>query len=301
MGRTASHITLECALQTHPNMTFISEEVAEKKQTLHEITQKITDMICLRAKENRNYGVVLVPEGLIEFIPEVKQLIAEINALFSEGKEYSRTFESLGNTEKKVEYVNSLLTTTSQATFAALPNALKQQLLLDRDPHGNVQVSLIATEQLLINGVARELQERTLAGTFKGSFNPLAHFFGYEGRCSLPSNFDSQYCYALGYVAALLIHAELTGYMAVIKQLAKPVEEWQVFGVPLTMMMTMEKRKGKLKPVIKKSLVDLEGATFKRFQKERDRWAREDAYRSPGPIQFFGERSLTDQVPLTMS
>jgi pyrophosphate--fructose-6-phosphate 1-phosphotransferase len=301
MGRTASHITLECALKTHPTMALISEEIAQKNQTLLQLTEEIADRICERAKEGKNYGAILIPEGLIEFIPEVKQLIAECNQLLAEGEESSKFVESLRTLPEKIEYLIQHLSQSSEACFKMLPDSIQSQLLSDRDPHGNVQVSLIATEQLLMILVDHELKKRKSEDRYSGSFNPLPHFFGYEGRCSLPSNFDSHYCYTLGYGAALLVQAGLTGYMSVVHQLTRPIEEWQVAGVPITMMLNLEKRHGKMKPVIRKALVDLNGKAFAAFKAARDQWAKEDSYTSPGPIQFFGPSELTDSVPLTLA
>jgi len=300
MGRTASHITLECALKTHPTMALISEEIAQNNQTLLQLTEELADKICERAKEGKNYGAILIPEGLIEFIPEVKQLIVECNQLLAEVEESSKFVESLRTLPEKIEYLTQHLSGPSEACFKMLPDAIQSQLLSDRDPHGNVQVSLIATEQLLMSLVDHELKKRKSKDNYSGSFNPLPHFFGYEGRCSLPSNFDSHYCYALGYGAALLIQAGLTGYMSVVHQLTRPIEEWQVAGVPITMMLNLEKRHGKMKPVIRKALVDLNGKPFAAFKAARDQWAKEDSYTSPGPIQFFGPSELTDSVPLTL-
>lgn len=285
MGRSASHIALECALQTHPNFTLIGEEGEGKGCTLQQITSELTDLICQRAAAGKNYGLILVPEGLVEFIPEVGQLIREINKLLADG------------VAPEVEAVSAKLTPPSAACFHALPPSIRSQFLEDRDPHGNVQVSHIATEQLLIEAVKEELSKRS---GFKGKFAPVAHFFGYEGRSALPSNFDADYCYALGYVAALLLSSGKSGYMASLQHLDLPAEEWQPAAIPLTSMMRMEERKGKLKPVIVKSLVDLEGPAFAAFAKQRSTWAMEDDYQSPGPIQFFGERALTDAIPITL-
>jgi diphosphate-dependent phosphofructokinase len=285
MGRSASHIALECALSTHPNYTLIGEEVAARGLTLKQITSELTDLICRRAAQGKNFGLVLVPEGAIEFIPEVGQLIREINAALAHG------------VSPEVEAVAQQLTPPSLLCFQSLPGHIREQLLEDRDPHGNVQVSHIATEQLLIEAVREELSTRT---DFKGKFSPIAHFFGYEGRSALPSNFDADYCYGLGYVAALLISMGKTGYMAALQNLCEPAEEWQPAAISLTSMMRLEERKGKQKPVIVKSLVDLSGSPFVNFAKERSRWATEDDYQSPGPIQFFGGRELTDLIPITL-
>lgn len=281
MGRSASHIALECALQTHPNLTLIGEEVAAKKATLHTLTDEIADMVCARAAQGKQYGVILMPEGLIEFIPEMKVLISELNTLLAQG----------------VEEAPSHLSTKARATFDFLPPKVATQLLLDRDPHGNVQVSHIDTEALFLHTVKAELKKRS----YKGSFSAISHFFGYEGRAALPSNFDATYCYTLGHLAALFIDAGETGYMAFVRHLSRPVEEWEGGGIPLTMLMNLEKRKGKEKPVIRKSLVDLEGAPFQQFTAGRDRWRLDDDYRAPGPIQFFGPPALCDATTLTLS
>lgn len=300
MGRSASHITLECAFQTHPNMALISEEVAERKMTLRQVTDEIVEMICRRSSEGKNYGAILIPEGLIEFIPEVGTLINEINTLLSSDEGHAQKMDMLASLQMKIDYIHALLSHSSQACFMTLPQNIQAQLLLERDPHGNVQVSLIATEQLLIGTVSQELKKLKAEGVYTGSFHPQPHFFGYEGRCSLPSNFDAQYCYALGHTAALLIQAGASGYMSAVHHLDRPVEDWEAGGVPLTMMMHMEKRHGRLKPVIQKALVDLEGNAFATFKKEREKWASLDAYRCPGPIQFFGARDLTEDIPITL-
>ena len=284
MGRSASHIALECALVTHPNITLIGEEVAAKKKTLKMIAHEIADVIEKRSASGKDYGIVLVPEGLIEFIPEVKTLIGELNNLAAKN-----TLQS--------DQVMKELTEASRDCFASLPEQIRKQLLLDRDPHGNVQVSLIETERLLIELVSSELKTRS----FKGKFNGQNHFFGYEGRAGYPSNFDAKYCYALGQTAALLIHQDLTGYMCAVQDLHRPTEEWKILGIPLTLLMHLELRKGKPKPVIEKALVDLKGHAFSHFQKEREKWALADDYQYQGPIQFYGEMELTDSIPLSVS
>lgn len=283
MGRSASHIALECAIATRPNMTIIGEEVFAAKKTLEQITGDLCDVIAKRAEKGKNYGIILVPEGLIEFIPEVSTLISELNRL-----------------SQQQSSVTEHLTQESKRCFEALPESIQKQLLLERDPHGNVQVSLIDTEQLLIYTVKKELESRKQKGTFKGKFAALNHFFGYEGRAGFPSNFDAHYCYALGYTAALLVNHNLTGYMTCIRDLNRPVEEWKVAGLPITMLMNMEIRKGKEKPVIQKALVDLKGRPFSYYKKHQEVWAIDDHYCYPGPIQFFGDPELTDSVPLTM-
>lgn len=284
MGRSASHIALECALAVRPNIAIIGEEVFAEKKTLAQITADLCDIIEKRAEKGKNYGIVLIPEGLIEFIPEVSTLISELNRL---------SLEQAGS-------VKQHLTQESRRCFESLPEQIQKQLLLERDPHGNVQVSLIDTEQLLIYTVKKELESRKQKGTFKGKFSALNHFFGYEGRAGFPSNFDAHYCYALGYTAALLVNHNLTGYMTCIRDLHRPVEEWKIAGLPITMLMNMEIRKGKEKPVIQKALVDLKGKPFSYFKKHQDAWALEDHYCYPGPIQFFGDPELVDSISFTM-
>lgn len=283
MGRSASHIALECALACHPNIALIGEEVFAMRKTLDQITKEICDVITKRADAGKNYGIILIPEGLIEFIPEIGALINELNKMATTQHE-----------------VADRLTLESKQIFQALPSEIQKQLLLDRDPHGNVQVSLIDTEQLLMFTVKKELDKRKKEGSFKGKFAALNHFFGYEGRAGLPSNFDTHYCTALGYTAALLVNEKLTGYMACVGNLEKPVQEWTIAGLPITMLMNIEMRKGKEKPVIQKALVDLKGSPFSYFKSHRDKWAIQDDYCFPGPIQFFGEADLTDAIPLTM-
>lgn len=282
MGRSASHIALECALQTHPNLTLIGEEVFEQKKTLSALTQEITDLICKRAEEGKNYGLILIPEGLIEFIHEMKILIKEINAILA---------------VKTHNDVISSLSQESKATFSLIPEKIQRQLLLDRDPHGNVQVSHIATEELLIQMVKKELLKRK---NYNGKFNPINHFFGYEGRSAFPTNFDANYCYSLGLTAALLLLYGATGYMSVVLNLSAPVEEWKVGGVPLTAMIHIEERKGKRKPVIQKALVDLKARPFTVFAKDRKNWELEDNYLVPGPIQFAGDPTICNAITLTL-
>ena len=281
MGRSASHIALECALATQPNYTLIGEEVARNEKTLAQITKELADMVENRAKEGKNYGIALVPEGLIEFIPEMKQLIEELNDTLA---------------ETSPEQAPTKLSAGAKETFDFLPEKIQQQLLLDRDPHGNVRVSQIATESLLIETVSNELEKRGVE-----RFSPLPHFFGYEGRAGLPSNFDATYCYALGQTAALLITARLSGYMACVKKLSEPATEWEIAGIPTTSLMNLEKRKGKEKPVIQKALVDLEGEAFRTFAAKRKEWMEGDCYRFSGPIQFFGDSEITDTVPLSVA
>jgi diphosphate-dependent phosphofructokinase len=288
MGRSASHIALECAFATQPNLTLIGEEVAAGKMTLSQIVAQIADLVCARAELGKQYGVILIPEGLIEFIPEIATLIKELNALLA--ADPSMTPVSAAGK----------LTTASQKCFEALPSNIRQQLLLHRDPHGNVQVSLIETERLLIDLVEKELQRREKAGTSKAKFSPVQHFFGYEGRAGFPSNFDCNYCYALGFASALLIQEGATGYMATVSNLHLPACTWGIGGVPLTSLMHVEVRKGKEKPVIQKALVDLSGNPFRTFQRLRDAWKLDDLYLYPGPIQFYGDPSLTQTLPMTL-
>ncbi|KAL3519411.1 hypothetical protein ACH5RR_017560 [Cinchona calisaya] len=286
MGRAASHITLECALQTHPNITLIGEEVAAKKQTLKNVTDYIADIITKRAELGYNYGVILIPEGLIDFIPEVQQLIAELNEILAH-----EVVDEAGIWKQK-------LNPQSLQLFELLPAAIQEQLMLERDPHGNVQVAKIETEKMLIQMVETELEHRRQAGSYKGQFKGQSHFFGYEGRCGLPSNFDSTYCYALGYAAGALLQSGKTGLISSVGNLAAPVEEWTVGGTALTSLMDVERRHGKFKPVIKKAMVELEGAPFKKFASLREEWALNNRYISPGPIQFVGPAS--DKVNHTL-
>ncbi|XP_057764965.1 pyrophosphate--fructose 6-phosphate 1-phosphotransferase subunit beta [Salvia miltiorrhiza] len=276
MGRAASHITLECALQTHPNITLVGEEVAAKKQTLKNVTDYIADVICKRAELGYNYGVILIPEGLIDFIPEVQQLISELNEILAHD-----VVDEAGIWKKK-------LTPQSRELFDFLPPAIQAQLMLERDPHGNVQVAKIETEKMLIQMVETELGVKKQAAAYKGQFKGQSHFFGYEGRCGLPSNFDATYCNALGYAAGVLLHSGKTGLISSVGNLAAPVAEWTVGGTALTSLMDVERRHGKFKPVIKKAMVELEGAPFKKYVSMREEWALNNLYINPGPIQFVG-------------
>ena len=285
MGRSASHIALECALQTHPNLTLIGEEIASKQQTLQEITNQICNVICARASKGKNYGAILIPEGIIEFIPESKKLIKELNALPPNTDRHTAV-NQLGEEAKRC--------------FNAIPKGIQEQLLLDRDPHGNIRVSQIETERLFIETVQNELNSRASKGQYSGKLDAQPLFCGYEGRSCFPSNFDSQYCYALGYGAALLINGGATGYMCCMQNLACPVEEWRFAGIPLADMIHFEDRGGKSKPVIKKALVELERKPFKTFMGQRESWILNDDYRYPGPIQFFGPRELTDCITMTL-
>jgi len=288
MGRSASHIALECALQTHPNLTFISEEVAEKKQTLRALAKEVADLVEARAEVGKNYGIILLPEGLIEQVPEMHRLITELNTLLARPE-----FSSLGPKEALPKMLQTLQG-EQKTTFASLPESIQRQLLLDRDPHGNVQVAHIETEKLLIEMVSSELKTRQ----FKGKFNPLQHSFGYEGRAGFPSNFDATYCYALGFTAAALVRDYYSGYMACVRGLIAPAQSWDVMGVPLVSLMHLEMRKGKKKPVIEKALVTTKGAAFQLFASRRSQWRIEDDYCFPGPMQFFGDPAVTDTVPL---
>ena len=275
MGRSASHITMECAFETHPNYTFIGEEIKAKKKSVKEITREVVELIVERAKLNKNYGVILLPEGLIEFIPEMGALIEELNDVIAGG-----------HTEQAD--IAAHLKEQSRALFEYLPQSLKDQLTLDRDSHGNVKVSQIETEKFIVSCVEKELDALKKEGKYAGSFNSLCHFFGYEGRCGLPSCFDTNYCYALGYNAGILIHEGLNGMMSTISNLDQPVEAWTAGGVPITMMMNIERRAGKDEPVIKKALVELDGLPYQRFLEQSQEWKLNDCYSFPGPIQFTG-------------
>jgi pyrophosphate--fructose-6-phosphate 1-phosphotransferase len=297
MGRSASHIALECALQTRPNVCIISEEVKEKNMSLDQVVNRIAEVIVARAAKGMNFGVVLVPEGLIEFIPEVGLLISELNDLLAREAEY---FATLKTVEDQREWVNHELTRDSSYAFSSLPRGIQMQLLDDRDPHGNVQVSRIETEKLLIELVEEKLSRLKLKHEYNGKFSALAHFFGYEGRCAFPTNFDSDYCYGLGYSAFLLLSAGLTGYIANLANLHKSADQWIPGGVPLTMMMNMEQRHGERKPVIRKALVELNGAPFKEFSSMREKWAVETDYAFPGAIQYYGPSEVCDQPTETL-
>ena len=299
MGRSASHIGLECALQTQPNITLISEEVAAKKQTLGEIVRYIAGVVANRAANGDNFGVALIPEGLIEFIPEMKVLISELNDLLADGTVTGKEFKELKKGDRR-EWVASHLANETADLFRSLPSGIASQLTLDRDPHGNVQVSLIETEKLLGEMVKSLLSDMKKRGEYNGKFSTQYHFFGYEGRCAAPSNFDADYCYSLGYTAALLISEGKTGYMASIRNLTAPAKDWIAGGVPVTMMMNLEKRHGYFKPVIQKALVDLNGAPFKYFASKRDEWAIDSDYIYPGPIQYFGPSEVCDQPTETL-
>ena len=295
MGRSASHIALECALQTQPNICLVSEEVEAKNQSLDDIVTYIANVVCQRALDGNNFGTIIIPEGLIEFIPAIKKLIAQLNDVLAQPEA-----KNLGRHEM-IDFAKSHLSDSNLEVFNSLPTNVARQLALDRDPHGNVQVSLIETEKLLSTMVAQKLERRKKVGKYSGKFAALHHFFGYEGRCAAPSNYDADYCYALGTSAAQLIANGKTGYMAIVKNTTAPADQWIAGGVPITMMMNMERRNGEMKPVIRKALVELDGAPFKAFAKERDRWARETAYVYPGPIQYWGPTEVCDQPTKTLA
>ena len=296
MGRSASHIALECALQTHPNICLISEEIEAKDMTLNEVVENIAEAVAYRAAQGNNFGVVLIPEGLIEFIPAIGRLIQELNDLLAaHGTDYKDL-----DKEAQRKYILAHLSKENAATFETLPEGVARQLSLDRDPHGNVQVSLIETEKLLSEMVAAKLEQWAKEGKFKGNFAAQHHFFGYEGRCAAPSNFDADYCYALGTSAAQLVANGKTGYMAIVKNTTAKTDEWRAGGVPITMMMNMERRNGEMKPVIRKALVELDGKPFKSFAAKRDGWAKNTEYIYPGPIQYWGPTEVCDQPTKTL-
>lgn len=297
MGRSASHIALECALQTQPNITIISEEVEEKQQTLEDIVKYIADAIAKRSENGENFGTVLIPEGLIEFIPEMKLLISELNDLMAAKENELSNIES--NQEKR-EFIMAELSQNSSNVYSSLPNEIADQLIMDRDPHGNVQVSRIDTEKLLIQMVEERLKKLRKKDKYHGKFASQSHFFGYEGRCAAPSNFDADYTYSLGYIAAILIAEGKTGYMSSVRNTTAPAEQWIAGGVPVTMMMNMERRHGEMKPVIQKALVELEGEPFKAFSGQRNDWAINTKYIYPGPIQYFGPTEVCDLPTKTL-
>lgn len=297
MGRSASHIALECALQTQPNICLISEEIEAKDLTLNDIVEQIASTVAYRASQGNNFGVVLIPEGLIEFIPAIGRLIQELNDLLAA---HGQDYKDLDKDAQR-EYILSHLSEANKATFETLPEGVARQLSLDRDPHGNVQVSLIETEKLISEMVGAKLDQWAKEGKYNGKFSALHHFFGYEGRCAAPSNFDADYCYALGASAAQLIANGKTGYMAIVRNTTAGTEEWKAGGVPITMMMNMEKRNGEMKPVIRKALVDLNGKPFKTFAAQRDQWAKETCYVYPGPIQYWGPASVCDLPTKTLA
>ena len=299
MGRSASHVALECALQTQPNICLIGEEVAAKKMSLADITNYIADSVAARAANGENFGVAIIPEGIVEFVPEFSVLIAEINELLAGAK--ADEFNALPSWAAKYEFIQNGLTAESMAVFAILPESIQQQLFLERDPHGNVQVSLIESEKLFSEMVKANLAERKAAGTYKGKFGAQHHFFGYEGRCAFPSNFDADYCYALGYNAAMLIQYGFNGYLSKVSNLAKPAEEWVAGGMPITKMMNIERRHGADKPVIRKALVELDGAPFKYFEAHRDEWAKNTCFVYPGAIQYYGPTEVCDLTTRTLA
>ncbi|MBO4707672.1 MAG: diphosphate--fructose-6-phosphate 1-phosphotransferase [Elusimicrobiaceae bacterium] len=297
MGRSASHITLEVALKTHPNITLVGEEVLAKKKTLGQIVNDIAKVIVDRSKAGKNFGVVLVPEGLIEFIPEMKALISALNDLLADNE---AALSKLNTLKEKKAFVISKLPKNLATLMESLPEGIANQLMLDRDPHGNVQVSLIETEKLLIEMLKTKLKELKKAGKYNGKFSTITHFFGYEGRCGIPSTFDATYTYALGYNAAVLALNDCSGYLSSVRNLTKKADAWVCGGIPLTMMMNVEKRKGKDKPVIRKALVELNGKPFKFLQKNREDWAKNDRYTFPGPIQYFGPAVVTEMTTITL-
>ena len=296
MGRSASHIALECALQVQPNICIISEEVEAQKLSLDDIVTDIANVVAKRAEGGNNFGTVLIPEGLIEFIPAMKGLISELNDFLAH---HQREFNAVPK-DDQLAYIQKNLSAENAKIFASLPSGVARQLTLDRDPHGNVQVSLIETEKLLAEMVGNKLAEMKVAGKYKGKFAAQEHFFGYEGRCATPSNYDSDYCYSLGYTAAALIAADKTGYMSSVRNTTAPASEWIAGGVPVTMMMNMERRHGEMKPVIQKALVKLDGAPFQYFAAHREEWAVGTEFVYPGPIQFFGPSEVCDQPTVTL-
>lgn len=295
MGRSASHIALECALQCQPNICLISEEVEAKAMSLDDVVTYIANAVAKRAEEGNNFGTVVIPEGIIEFIPAIKKLIAELNDVLALPEA-----QSINSGNEQIEFVKRHLSKENLNVFKSLPSDVAAQLALDRDPHGNVQVSLIETEKLLSRMVADKLAIWKHQGKYVGKFGTQHHFFGYEGRCAAPSNYDADYCYSLGYNASRLIANGKTGYMSIIKNTTEPAAEWIAGGVPITMMMNLEKRNGKMKPVIRKALVELDGAPFKYFAAHRDEWAKETAYVYPGPIQYWGPTEVCDQPTKTL-
>jgi len=297
MGRSASHIGLECALQAQPNICIISEEVEQKQMTLAQVVEEVTEVIVKRAANGNNFGVALIPEGLIEFIPEVGKLISEINDLLAHNADH---FASLTSADAQKEWLASKLSAAAAPVFKSLPAGIQAQLLMDRDPHGNVQVSLIETEKMIIEMVGKRLSTLKKEGKYSGKFSSQAHFFGYEGRCAFPSNFDADYCYSLGYSAFILMAQGLTGYISNVANLQLPASNWVAGGVPLTMMMNMEQRHGHMKPVIKKALVELDGAPFKEFASKRDEWAVKTDFTYPGAIQYYGPDEVCNMPTRTL-
>ncbi len=299
MGRSASHVALECALETQPNICLISEEVAAKKMSLSQIANDIADSVCARAQKGWNFGVAIIPEGVVEFVPEFSKLIAEINDLLAGNK--ADAFNKLANWNEKYAFIEKGLSKESMQVFAILPQSIQQQLFLERDPHGNVQVSLIESEKLFSALVKDVLAERKKKGLYNGKFSPLHHFFGYEGRCAFPSNFDADYCYSLGYNACMLIQYGYNGYLSKVSNLSKPAENWVAGGMPITKMMNIERRHGEDKPVIRKALVELDGAPFKFFEAHRKEWSENTCYLYPGAIQYYGPTEVCDVITRTLA
>ena len=298
MGRSASHVALEAALQTQPNITLISEEVEAKKMSLSSIIDYMSDIIVRRAENGKNFGIAVIPEGLIEFIPEMGSMISNLNDIMA-SLESDSNFVTASSSEK-FSIVESKLDSENAKVYSSLPALIKEQLLADRDPHGNVQVSKIETEKLLIEMISARLSQMKKEGKFNGKFSSQSHFFGYEGRCAFPSNFDADYCYSLGYNAFALINNGLTGYLSSVRNLTAPASDWIAGGVPLTMMMNMEKRHGEMQPVIQKALVRLDGPVFKQLQDNREDWAMNDRYLFPGAVQYFGPSSVCDITTVTL-
>ena len=298
MGRSASHVALEAALQTQPNITLISEEVEQKKMSLSSIIDYMTDIIVKRSEMGKNFGIAVIPEGLIEFVPELKTMIANLNDIMPTLEKDSKY--TSGSDAEKIAIIENTLSSENASVFKSLPALIKSQLLMDRDPHGNVQVSKIETEKLLISMIEEKLAGLKKEGKFSGKFSTQSHFFGYEGRCAFPSNFDADYCYSLGFNAFALINFGLTGYLSSVRNLTEPANDWIAGGVPLTMMMNMERRHGEMKPVIKKALVELDGPVFKKLEANREDWALNDRYLFPGAIQYFGPSSVCDITTVTL-
>ena len=298
MGRSASHVALEAALQTQPNITLISEEVEQKKMSLSSIIDYMTDIIVKRSEMGKNFGIAVIPEGLIEFVPELKTMIANLNDIMPTLEKDSKY--TSGSDAEKIAIIENTLSSENAGVFKSLPALIKSQLLMDRDPHGNVQVSKIETEKLLISMIEEKLAGLKKEGKFSGKFSTQSHFFGYEGRCAFPSNFDADYCYSLGFNAFALINFGLTGYLSSVRNLTEPANDWVAGGVPLTMMMNMERRHGEMKPVIKKALVELDGPVFKKLEENREDWALHDRYLFPGAIQYFGPSSVCDITTVTL-
>ncbi len=297
MGRSASHIALECALETQPNVCLISEEIEKNRMSLSEIAAYVASSVIKRSKKGNNFGVCIIPEGLVEFVPEVKLLIAEINEILASK---STEFEMLFSKEEKNSFMKKNLTSESFSVFSLLPEEIQAQMMMDRDPHGNVQVSRIESEKLISSLVAKVLDEKKKNGEYSGKFSTLHHFFGYEGRCAFPSNFDADYCYSLGYTAFLLIASGATGYISSVRNLSQPAEKWISGGMPITKMMNIERRHGEDKPVIRKALVELDGKPFRYFEERRDKWSEETCYTYPGAIQYYGPSEVCDLTTLTL-